>query len=58
MKKGFKVICCALGSGMIGFFADSLNTVVGAVCFTIGVALLVSSIVSMSKGNDDNKQEK
>ena len=58
IKKVARVICCAIGSGMIGFFADSLNTVIGAVCFTFGVALLVSSIASMPKQDGDNKQEK
>ena len=29
MKKAFRVICCAAGAGMIGFFANQLNTVVG-----------------------------
>ena len=34
---------------MIGFFANQLNTVVGIACFTLGVALLVASIVIISK---------
>ena len=55
MKKVFQVICCAAGAGMIGFFANQLNTIVGAVCFTLGVALLVGSIVLISKkDNTDN----
>ena len=55
MKKAIQVICCAAGSGMIGFFANQLNTVVGSVCFTIGVALLVASIIIISKkDNKDN----
>ena len=37
MKKVFQVICCAAGAGMIGFFANQLNTVVGCVFFTLGV---------------------
>ncbi len=49
MKKAFHVICCATGSGMIGFFANQLNTVVGCVFFTLGVALLVGSIIIISK---------
>ena len=49
MKKILQIICCAVGSGMIGFFASELNTIVGAVCFTLGVALLVGSIVLISK---------
>ena len=55
MKKVFQVICCATGAGMIGFFANQLNTVAGAVCFTFGVALLVASIITISKkDNPDN----
>ena len=55
MKKAFRVICCAAGAGMIGFFANQLNTVVGSVCFTLGVALLVVSIIIISKkDNSDN----
>ena len=49
MKKVLQVICCAVGSGMIGFFANQLDTVVGSVCFTLGIVLLVASISIMSK---------
>ena len=52
MKKAFHVICCAAGSGMIGFFANQLNTVVGCVFFTLGVAMLVASIIIISKNNN------
>ena len=51
MKKVIQVICCALGSGMIGFFANQLNTVLGGVCFSLGVILLVASIVIISKND-------
>lgn len=54
MKKVIQVICCAVGSGMIGFFANRLNTVVGCVLFALGVALLVGSIILVSK-SDENK---
>ena len=55
MKKVIQVTCCAMGSGMIGFFANQLNTVVGGVCFTLGVVLLVASIIIVSKkDNSDN----
>ena len=43
MKKVFQVICCAAGAGMIGFFANQLNTVVGCVFFTLGIALQFST---------------
>lgn len=53
MRKVLQVICCAVGGGMIGFFAGQLNTVIGCICFTFGVALLVGSIILLSK--QDNK---
>ena len=49
MKKVLQVICCAVGGGMIGFFANKLNTIVGSVCFTLGVVMLVASIIIVSK---------
>ena len=55
MKKVLQIICCALGSGMIGFFANQLNTGVGSLCFTIGVVLLVNSIILISKQSKENK---
>ena len=55
MKKVLQVICCAVGGGMIGFFANQLNTIIGSVCFTLGIVLLVASIVIISKkDNKDN----
>ena len=55
MKKVLQVICCAVGSGMIGFFANQLNTVVGCVFFALGIVLLVASIIIISKkDNKDN----
>ncbi len=55
MKKVFQVICCAAGAGIIGFFANQLNTIIGCVFFTLGVALLVGSIVLVSKQDEENK---
>ena len=55
MKKVLQVIYCALGSGMIGFFANQLNTVVGCVFFTLGIVLLVGSIVLVSKQDKEDK---
>ena len=54
MKKIFQVSCCALGGGMIGFFANRLNTALGCVFFTLGIALLVGSIFLMSKQDNKN----
>ena len=55
MKNVLQVICCAVGSGMIGFFANQLNTGVGSLCFTIGVVLLVNSIILISKQDKENQ---
>ena len=55
MKKAFHVFCCAAGSGMIGFFANQLNTLVGCVFFTLGVVMLVGSIILVSKQDKEGK---
>lgn len=55
MKKIIQIACCALGSGMIGFSANQLNTVVGSVLFTLGVVMLVISIVLITKEDKENK---
>ena len=55
MKKVLQIICCALGGGMIGFFANRLNTAIGGVCFSLGVVLLVGSIILASKQDKENK---
>ena len=55
MKKILQVICCALGSGMIGFFAKQLDTVVGSVGFTLGVVLLVVSIMIICKKDQSDR---
>lgn len=55
MKNYLQILCCASGAGMIGFFANQLNTVIGCVFFTLGVALLVGSIILMSKQDKENK---
>lgn len=48
-KKLLYAITCALGSGMIGFFAKDLNEIYGSILFTIGIILMVSSIIKLSK---------
>ena len=55
MKKVLQIICCAVGSGMIGFFANQLKTVVGCVFFTLGVVLLVGSIILISKQDKEKR---
>ncbi len=54
MKKAIQVICCFGGAGMIGFFANRLNTVTGCVFFTLGVALLAGSIITFTKQDKNN----
>ena len=55
MKKVIQAVGCAVGGGMIGFFANQLNTVIGSVCFTLGVTLLVASVALISKSDKENK---
>ena len=55
MKKILQIACCALGSGMIGYFANQLDRIPGVICFTLGVALLVGSIAVIAKENNNQK---
>lgn len=48
-KKILYAVLCALGGGMIGFFANHLTEVYGCILFGIGVALMVYSIFNLSK---------
>ena len=48
-KKILFVIICALGSGMVGFFANHLTEVYGCILFGIGVGLMVYSIANLNK---------
>lgn len=50
MKKAYYILCCIAGSGMIGYFAGQLHSIAGTFFFTLGVALLVGSIIFLSKG--------
>jgi len=34
---------------MIGYFANRLNTLLGSVCFTLGIVMLVCAIALLSK---------
>ena len=46
----FKWMCLMmLGSVLIGFFANQLDTILGCVCFTLGIVLLVGLSMLMSK---------
>ena len=46
----FKWMCLMmLGSVLIGFFANQLDTILGCICFTLGIILLVGLSMLMSK---------
>ena len=46
----FKWMCgMLLGSVLIGFFPNQLDTILGCVCFILGIILLVGSTMMMSK---------
>ena len=55
MKKILQVLCYALGGGILGYFANQLDTVVGCVHFVLGVALLVAPLLTFNpKDHKDN----
>ena len=51
MKKILQLVLSAVGGGMIGIFANQLNTVVGGICFALGVVLLTVSIAMVTDTN-------
>lgn len=55
-NKAFWGIGCAVGSGMIGFFADRLNTPFGIVLFALGVAMVATSILQMTRPDTNNQK--
>ena len=57
MKKYFRNFCAALGGCMIGFWARSLDTAIGCLFFTLGILLLVGSLISESKSKKKEKEE-
>ena len=58
MKKFFRVFCCTAGGSLIGFYTKLLDTTIGCVFFTLGVLLVVGSLISISKEAQKNKEEK
>ena len=48
-KKILYGLLCALGGGMIGFFANQLTEWYGCLLFGLGVALMVYSIINLNK---------
>lgn len=43
-KKVFYLIASGFGGGLIGFFANKLNTGIGIIMFTIGIFIMCVSI--------------
>ena len=48
-KKLLYAILCALGGGIIGFFANYLTEWYGCLIFGLGVVLMVYSIINLNK---------
>ena len=48
-KKILYSILCALGGGIVGFFANQLTEWYGCLLFGIGVALIVYSTINLNK---------
>ena len=49
MNKMLYAMLCALGGGIIGFFANHLTEWFGCVLFGLGVSLMVYSIINLNK---------
>jgi len=50
MKKVWQFILSAAGGCMIGFFANRLDTGMGAAMFALGVCMLTGSLVVTTSG--------
>lgn len=63
MQKVLRILCIAIGGVLIGAFANQLNTGNGAALFTLGILLVISSVVTVTKKekqpkNNPYKREK
>jgi len=58
MKKFFRNSCAAWGGCLIGFWARSLDTVIGCLWFTLGVILLVTALISENRNAKKDKEDK
>ena len=57
MKKFFRVFCCTAGGSLIGFYAKLLDTTIGCLFFTLGVFLVVGSLIAISKEEKKGKED-
>ncbi len=48
MKKVLQIVLAAGGGVMIGIFSNQLDTVIGCVCFAVGIVLLTVSITMIT----------
>ena len=48
-KRFLYAVLCALGSGVVGFFANQLTEAYGCILFGVGVGLMVYSIINLTK---------
>ena len=52
MVKIMQVACCLIGAGLIGFFANRLDTVLGSTLFAAGTFLIAVSTCFNYLGRD------
>ena len=58
MKKRLCVFCAAWGGCLIGFWAKSLDTVMGCLFFVLGIILLVGSCIAETRNEKKDKEDK
>ncbi len=57
MKKYFRNFCAAFGGSLIGYWVWSLDTTIGYLFFTLGIILLVGSLISEIRNKKKDKEE-
>ncbi|MDO5556482.1 MAG: hypothetical protein Q4G09_07855 [Clostridia bacterium] len=52
------MLLCALGGGLIGFFAGKLYSVLGIIMFCLGICLLVFSMTKIGNLEEERNKDK
>lgn len=57
MKKSLQAAGSAFGASWIVFWAKSLDTALGCICFAIGIAIFAGSWISIFRTSKKDKKE-
>ena len=55
MKKVLQIFLAAVGGLMTGAFSNQLDTIIGCICFAVGILMLTTSITMTTDTNYRNR---